>query len=74
MASLQIDPTGNYHLKFRFAGKQYWRSLETRVARKADAAVRVVENVRFVKQVPIGSGRLETRYGFFSFAPDTDRW
>ena len=27
MASLPIDPSGNYHVKFRFAGKQYQRSL-----------------------------------------------
>ena len=55
MASLQIDPSGNYHVKFRFAGKQYRRSLHTKMRRTAEAsACHIEENIRLVE-----GGRLE---------------
>ncbi len=55
MASLQIDPSGNYHVKFRFAGKQYRRSLHTKMRRTAEAsACHIEENIR-----PFEGGRLE---------------
>ena len=34
MASLQSDPSGNYHVKFRLGGRQYRRSLRTKLRRK----------------------------------------
>jgi len=55
MASLQIDPSGNYHIKFRFAGKQYRRSLHTKMRRTAESsACHVAENIRLIE-----AGRLE---------------
>lgn len=55
MASLQIDPSGNYHVKFRFAGKQYRRSLRTKMRRTAEAsACHIEENIRLIE-----GGRLE---------------
>lgn len=49
MASLQTDPSGNYHVKFRFAGRQYRRSLRTKLSRKAEAAAsHVEENIRLI--------------------------
>lgn len=51
MASIQQDPSGNFHICFRYGKQRFKRSLETRDRRKADAAaVRVAENVRLVKQ------------------------
>ena len=55
MASLQIDPSGNYHVKFRFAGQQYRRSLRTKMRRTAEAAAcHIEENIRLIQ-----GGRLE---------------
>lgn len=50
MASLQIDPSGNHHVKFRFAGKQYRRSLRTKMRRTVEAsACDIEENIRLIE-------------------------
>ncbi|MDB4614552.1 site-specific integrase [bacterium] len=55
MASLQLDPSGNFHVKFRFGGKQFRRSLKTKFRRKAEAAAsHVEENIRLIE-----AGRIE---------------
>ena len=55
MASVQQDPSGNYHVCFRFGGRRYKRSLKTNLQRKADAAAsRIEENIRLVEE-----GRIE---------------
>ena len=55
MASIHRDPSGNFHLCFRFGGRRFKRSLHTKHQRKADAAAsHVEENIRLV-----GEGRLE---------------
>jgi hypothetical protein len=49
MASLQQDPSGNFHICFRFGGKRFKRSLKTTSQRKADAAcTRLDKNIRLV--------------------------
>lgn len=49
MASLQTDPSGNYHVKFRFGGRQFRRSLRTKMKRKAEAAAsHVEEDIRLI--------------------------
>jgi len=54
MASLQRDPSGTYHICFRYGGLRFKRSLKTTDQRKASAAsVRVDENIRLAE-----SGRL----------------
>ncbi|APZ94899.1 hypothetical protein [Fuerstiella marisgermanici] len=51
MASLQTDPSGNYHVKFRLGGRQYRRSLRTKLRRKAEAAAsHVEENIRLISE------------------------
>lgn len=61
MAWLQVDPSGNFHLSFRFGGRKYKRSLRTKKERDALARqVRVEENIGL-----INSGRL-------SIPPDAD--
>lgn len=55
MASLQIDPSGNHHVCFRFAGRRFRRSLKTKSTIEAETRLlRLEENIRFVE-----SGRLE---------------
>ncbi len=55
MASVQQDPSGNFHVCFRFGGQRYKRSLKTRLQRKAEAAAsRIGENNRLVDE-----GRIE---------------
>lgn len=55
MASIQKDPSGNFHITFRFAGARYKRSLKTKDASKANAtSARLDENIRLVE-----TGRLE---------------
>ena len=55
MASLQVDPSGNHHVCFRFAGRRYRRSLKTKSKIEAETRLlRLEENIRFVE-----SGRLE---------------
>jgi integrase len=55
MAWLQTDPSGNFHLSFRFGGKKFKRSLKTKVQSQADGRLhRLIENIRLVE-----SGRLE---------------
>ncbi|TWT84779.1 hypothetical protein CA13_62590 [Planctomycetes bacterium CA13] len=55
MAWLQTDPSGNFHLSFRFGGKKFKRSLKTKVQSQADGRLhRLIENMRLVE-----SGRLE---------------
>ena len=55
MAWLQTDPSGNYHISFRFGGRRFKRSLRTKSRREAEARrVRIEENIRLVE-----SGRLE---------------
>jgi hypothetical protein len=49
MASLQQDPSGNFHICFCFGGKRFKRSLKTTSKRKADATcTRLDENIRLV--------------------------
>ncbi len=55
MASIQQDPSGNYHVCFRFRDSRFKRSLKTNIKRKAEAAAsRVEENLRLVDE-----GRIE---------------
>ncbi len=55
MASLQQDPSGNYHVTFRFAGSRFKRSLKTDKPKRAQAArTRLEENISLIE-----SGRLE---------------
>ena len=55
MASLQINPSGNFHVTFWFAGKQYRRLLHTKMRRTAEAsACHIEENLRLAE-----GGRLE---------------
>ena len=55
MASIQQDPSGTFHICFRFANQRFKRSLQTMDRRKADAAaVRISENIRLVRE-----GRME---------------
>jgi len=55
MASLQQDPSGNFHVCFRFNGRRFKRSLRTRLQRKADAAAsHIEENIRLIE-----SGRMD---------------
>lgn len=54
MASIHRDPSGNFHVHFRFSGQRFKRSLHTKHQRKAEAAAsHVEENIRL-----IGEGRL----------------
>ncbi|QDT12915.1 hypothetical protein K239x_49280 [Planctomycetes bacterium K23_9] len=55
MAWLQTDPSGNFHISFRFAGRKFKRSLRTKNDSEASARLhRLEENIRLVE-----SGRLE---------------
>ncbi|MGB7344854.1 tyrosine-type recombinase/integrase [Rubripirellula reticaptiva] len=55
MAWLQNDPSGNFHISFRFAGRKYKRSLKTKNETEAQTRLhRLEENIRLVE-----SGRLE---------------
>ncbi len=55
MASIQQDPSGTFHICFRYGKQRFKRSLQTTDRRKADAAaVRLAENIRLVNQ-----GRME---------------
>lgn len=59
MASTQQDPSGNYHVCFRFRDRRFKRSLKTNLKRKAEAAAsRVEENLRLVDE-----GRIEVPDG-----------
>ncbi|HRX82162.1 MAG TPA: hypothetical protein P5307_24015 [Pirellulaceae bacterium] len=54
MAWLQADPSGNYHVSFRFGGRKFKRSLRTKDAANAEGRrLRLEENIRLVE-----SGRL----------------
>lgn len=59
MASLQQDPSGNFHVCFRFRSVRFKRSLKTKFRRKAEAAAsRIEENIRLIDEgripVPVG--------------------
>ena len=55
MAWLQADPSGNYHISFRFGGRKFKRSLGTKKEHEATARrVRLEENIRLVE-----GGRLD---------------
>ena len=55
MASIQRDPSDNYHIHFRFGGRRFKRSLKTKDEREAVARVeRLEETLRLV-----ASGRIE---------------
>jgi integrase len=55
MAWLQRDPSGNYHISFRFGGRKFKRSLRTKDEPQAEGRrQRLDENIRLVE-----SGRLE---------------
>ena len=50
MASIQQDPSGNYHVSFRFGGKRFKRSLKTKIHQKAEAAAsHIEENIRLIE-------------------------
>ena len=54
MAWLQADPSGNYHVSFRFGGRKFKRSLRTTIGSEAEGRrLRLEENIRLVE-----SGRL----------------
>jgi integrase len=51
MAWLQQDPSGNYHVSFRFAGKKFKRSLHLKAEDKAlGIAGRIEDNMRLVER------------------------
>jgi hypothetical protein len=52
MAYVQRDPSGNFHLCFRFGGHRFKRSLHTKYQRKADAAA-VGDSESFVIEVVV---------------------
>ena len=55
MAWLQEDPSGNYHISFRFGGRKFKRSLRTSRAKEARSHLdRLEENIRLVE-----AGRIE---------------
>lgn len=55
MAWLQEDPSGNFHVSFRFGGRKFKRSLRTSKAKEAKARLeRLEENIRLVE-----AGRIE---------------
>lgn len=55
MAWLQPDPSGNFHVSFRFGGGKFKRSLRTKSSREANARLsRLEETIRLVL-----SGRIE---------------
>ena len=50
MASVQQDPSGHFHISFRFANRRFKRSLKTKHQRKAEAtASHVEEKIRLVE-------------------------
>jgi len=50
MAWLQIDPSGKFHIGFRFAGRKYKGSLKTKCRDESDARLhRLEENIRLVE-------------------------
>jgi hypothetical protein len=54
MAWLQADPSGNFHVSFRFGGRKFKRSLRTTIESEAEGRrLRLEENIRLVE-----SGRL----------------
>ena len=51
MAWVQRDPSGNYHVSFRFGGKKFKRSLHVKEKAQAEAIVaRIEENMRLVER------------------------
>ena len=51
MASLQMDPSGNWHIHFRFAGKRFKRSLKTKDEDEARGLRgRIEDNIRLVER------------------------
>lgn len=55
MAWLQQDPSGNYHISFRFGGRKFKRSLHTLSEQEARSRLgRLEENIRLVE-----TGRIE---------------
>jgi len=55
MSSLQQDPSGNFHICFRFLGKRFKRSLKTKNEKKASASlVKLDERIWMIE-----SGHLE---------------
>jgi len=50
MAWLQEDPSGNYHISFRFGGRKFKRSLRTSKVKEANSRLeRLEENIRLVE-------------------------
>lgn len=51
MASLQMDPSGNWHIHFRFAGRRFKRSLKTKNEDEATGVCgRIEDNIRLVER------------------------
>ena len=60
MAWVQQDPSGNYHVSFRFGGRKFKRSLHTRKQDAADGlARRIEENIKLADRgiltIPAGA-------------------
>ena len=55
MSSLQKDPSGNYHICFRFAKKRFKRSLKTKSKKRADAIASQLDERLWL----VGAGHLE---------------
>ena len=51
MASLQKDPSGNFHLAFQFGGSRFKRSLKTKSQRKAEAEQKAREKAEMGRQI-----------------------
>ncbi|NLF73053.1 MAG: hypothetical protein GX575_28790 [Candidatus Anammoximicrobium sp.] len=51
MASLLEDPSGNWHVHFRFGGKRFKRSLQTKNAKEAQGLLGCIEdNMQLVRR------------------------
>lgn len=76
MASIQQDPSGNFHISFRFGGRKFKRSLKTSVPKQAQLKkLRLEETIALVEagridlppnsDVPtflLSEGKLETKH------------
>jgi len=65
MAWLQTDASGNYHISFRFGGRQYKRSLKTKFQRDANSRLHRLEENR----LPRGEVRAMRRPAKLIFVP-----
>lgn len=55
MAWIQTDPSGNFHISFRFGGRKYKRSLKTKTRKQAELKkLRLEDTVALIE-----TGRIE---------------